>query len=249
MLLVGYGQIQEGMKLDVFDHYIPYDSITILPGDPRIGKTYWKFKNSWGFTSDNGCINDTIDGFMYMIMNDPSIVYRRYSIETPITSELLKETDIVCEDNDGDGLFNWGIGSNPPHCPAWAAADSDGDDSDWSKGHMNEFGYCEENPINHPLYEYIGNDSTLITSENRTNFLGILRGATVTIKTQLSFVNGTKLLLDNGATLVIDGVTINGDYLQPYVGSKIILNNGAKIQKPFKAPVGVELVINKGAII
>lgn len=33
-----------------------------------------------------------------------------------------------------------------------------------------------------------------------------------------------------------------------YAGSKIILNNGARISKPFEVPLGVELIINQGSI-
>ncbi|MBO7137246.1 MAG: hypothetical protein J6V92_02125 [Bacteroidaceae bacterium] len=46
----------------------------------------------------------------------------------------------------------------------------------------------------------------------------------------------------DGTTQQID------DFLQPYPGSKIVLINGAKIQKPFATPIGVEFVINRGSI-
>lgn len=81
-----------------------------------------------------------------------------------------------------------------------------------------------------------------------TSYLGVLNGATVTLYAQQNFANGTKLLLDNGATLVIDGISINGSFIQPYSGSKIILMNGAKILKPFTVPLVVELVIIRGSI-
>ena len=151
---------------------------------------------------------------------------------------------ILCEDLDGDGYFNWGVGS--PHIPIWAQ--SDGDDSDPSKGNMNEFGYCEDLPSNHPTYEYISNDSTLTTFECGSNYLGIIHCATVTLQSQPTFTNGTKVLLDKGATLIIDGFTVNFDFLQPYPGSKIILINGAKVSKPFTVPLGVKFVINNGSI-
>lgn len=249
MLLVGYGQIQEGMELDIFDHYVPFEKYTVLPRDPRIGKTYWKFKNSWGLSSDNGSINGTYDGFMYMIINDQSIISKGYSIITPITSELLSDSDIICEDNDGDGLFNWGIGPiKPNHCPMWAQPESDGNDSDWTKGHMNKYGFCEELPNTQPIYQYISNDSILQDAISWTKHLGLLRGSTVTFKARQTFEGGKKLLLDNGATLVLDGTIIEGECLQAYSGSKIILNNGAKILKPFTVPLGVKFVINKGTI-
>ena len=151
---------------------------------------------------------------------------------------------ILCEDLDGDGYFNWGVGS--PHIPVWAL--SDGDDSDPTIGHMNEFGYCEQLPADHPTYEYIYNDTTLTTFVSNSNYIGVLHGATVTLQTQPNFSNGTKMLLDNGATLSIDGFTVNFDFLQLYPGSKIVLMNGAKVLKPFATPLEVEFVINKGSI-
>ena len=132
------------------------------------------------------------------------------------------------------------------YLPVWGF--TDGDDSDPTKGHMNEYGYCEQLPPNHPTYEYIYNDSTLTTSEIRTSYLGVLNGATVTLQVQPVFSNGAKLLLDNGATLIIDGIKTNLNFLQPYPGSTIVLMNGGKILKPYSLPLGVKLVINKGAI-
>ena len=52
----------------------------------------------------------------------------------------------------------------------------------------------------------------------------------------------------NGATLIIDETYIDGSFLQPDPGSMIVLNNGARILKPFEIPIGVELIINEGAI-
>lgn len=212
--------------------------------DPQwIGKTCWIFKDSY-----YGACNHGHEGYMYLIYNDYYYMNPVYYINTPIIRRGHNEQEIIVEDYDGDGYYNWGIGSKPSHCPAWAPDLSDGDDSDRLKGHMNEYGYCEELSLSRPMYQYIANDSTLTQPESRSSYLGILRGATVTLQTQLTFENGTQLLLDNGATLIINGITINGSYIRPYPGSKVVLNNGAKIQKPFEVPLGVELVINSGSI-
>lgn len=48
--------------------------------------------------------------------------------------------------------------------------------------------------------------------------------------------------------MILDGTTIGGSYIQAYAGSKIVLNNGAKITKPFEVPLGVQLIINNGKI-
>ena len=113
---------------------------------------------------------------------------------------------------------------------------------------MNQYGFCEELPNTQPLYQYISCDSILSSPENRSKHLGVIGGATVTLQAQQTFSNGRKLLLDNGTTLILDGVTLDGSILQPYSGCKIIMNNGAKILRPFNLPLGAEIVINKGSI-
>ncbi len=246
MTLVGYRTIQAGdtihqVKL-LSEGGLFKDSI-IPDSSSLIGETFWLFKDNYGKDAPH-----KINGYLY-------VWFKTYNCMRPIeytTSPIIRrghtDAEIICEDRDGDGLFNWGIGLKPSHCPAWAPNDSDGDDSDPTKGHMNEYGFCSELPSNHPVYEYIANDSTLTNPQTRTTYLGILRGATVTFQTQQSFSNNAKLLLDNGATLILNGTLINGTEIQPYAGSKIILNNGARISKPFEVPVGVELIINQGSI-
>ncbi len=248
MLLVGYGKIEEGMKIKNLHPHLPQSTPVIQAGDPRIGMTYWKFKNSWGNSASNGYVNGLYDGYMYILTDTLSTFHKLYSIQTPILSELLTDEDVVCEDLDGDGLFNWGIGPKPVHCPAWSSDESDGDDSDREKGHMDEYGYCEILSANNPVYQYIYNDTTLVVPESRSCYLGVMRGVTATFQAQQTFEDGMELLLDNGAILVLDGTVISGNSIRPYTGSKIVLNNGAKIFRPFEVPLGVELIINSGAI-
>lgn len=237
MTLAGYGTITPGTTYLYIDGH-KKDTIC-SDADSLVGRTFWIYKNNLNPEKAKN------KGYMYVIYHDVS----RWSMAggaffpkgTP--SSNVSRT-ILCEDLDGDGYFNWGVGS--PHIPVWAQ--SDGDDSDSTIGHMNEYGYCENLPADHPTYEYIYNDSTLTTFECSSTYLGVLHGATVTLHTQPFYANGTKILLDRGATLVIDGFTVNLDFLQPYPGSRIVLRGRAKIQKPFESPLGVELVIEEGSI-
>ena len=245
MTLTGYGKVTAN---DMYTYVYQWSVDTVLVnGDPRIGKTFWKFKNSY-YEDGHDIWDHGHDGYMYIIFNTPERMHGVYSLNIPIDSRSLSNDSIVVEDSDGDGYFNWGIGSKPSHCPAWAPNDSDGDDSDRTKGPMDAYGYCSQLSTGDPQHQYIRNDTTLTVSKTWTMYLGVIRGAMVTIKAPQFFSNGTKLLLDNGTTMVLDGTTIVGSYIQPYAGSTIILNNGARITKPFEVPLGVKLIINNGGI-
>lgn len=240
MTLAGYGTIVPDTSYVLFNGNDPnlYPDTVFHEGDSIIGHTYWIYKNSMGSSK-------WYDGYMRIIYYKDDLWYMNYYAFFPKGKPRSNVSrPILCEDLDGDGYFNWGVGS--PHIPVWAQ--SDGDDSDPTIGYMNEYGYCEQLPSDHPTYEYIYNDSTLTTFVSNSNYIGVLHGATVTLQTQPTFSNGTKMLLDNGATLVIDGFTVNLNFLQPYPGSKIVLNNGAKVLKPFATSLGVDFVINRGSI-
>lgn len=242
MTLAGYGTVVPDTSYVLFIGNDPnqHPDTIFHEGDSIIGHTYWIYKNSRGPSK-------WYDGYMRIIYyNDDPWYMNHYAFFPKGKPRSNVSRPILCEDLDGDGYINWGIDSISPGIAVWAQ--SDGDDSDPTIGHMNEFGYCEQLPSDHPTYEYIYNDSTLTTFISNSNYIGVLRGATVTLQTQPTFSNGTKMLLDNGATLVIDGFTVNLNFLQPYPGSKIVLNNGAKIFKPFATPLGVEFVINRGLI-
>lgn len=242
MTLAGYGTVVPNTAYSYFYGISPnvHPDTIFHEGDSIIGHTYWIYKQSRGTTwGDNG--------YIYIIYyNDDPWYMNEYAFFPKGRPRSRVIRPILCEDLDGDGYVNWGIDSISPGIAVWAQ--SDGDDSDPTIGHMNEYGYCEDLPSEHPTYEYIRGDSTLTSSEIRTNYLGILHGATVTLETQPVFSDGAKLLLDNGATLIVKGVTINFDFLQPFPGSKIVLTNGAAVLKPFTVPLGVKLIIEKGSI-
>lgn len=248
LTLVGYHTIKAGDTISQVK--IPsegglFDPIVVPSGSSFIGDVYWVMKDSYGLNEPG-----RHDGYMYIWFKSYTRMSNVDYTTSPIICRNYTNSDIVCEDSDGDGYFNWGINpTKPSHCPAWASDLSDGDDSDRTKGHMNAYGYCDELSSNLLGYQYVYNDTTLLSTKNWNSYLGIISGATVTIQAQQTFSSGTKLLLDNGATLILKGTVISGNSIQPYPGSKIILNNGAVISKPFEIPLGVELVINNGSIL
>ena len=134
MALVGYGTIKEGDNLSyLFDNVAFIDSI-VPANSPLIGHTYWIFKNSYGDNSFN-------DGYLYAIFDDFSLLNKTFSYFTGIkTLSGYSNSDILCQDLDGDGYYNWGIGPKPAHCPSCPDI-PDGNDYNPNIGGMNIYGF------------------------------------------------------------------------------------------------------------
>ena len=115
--------------------------------------TFWKLKNSSGITYGN-------NGYMYLLVDTLSVIHKLFSIETPILTNRYEETDIICNDVDGDGYYYWGIGNKPSNLSNMIPDIPDGDDSNPLLGPMNWYGFCEDlNPNTRPI-EYISIDQT-----------------------------------------------------------------------------------------
>lgn len=152
MLMVGFNIVQPN-KI----YYRGDDGWCTPPlseNDYRIGKTYWIFKDSYYGNPDKEYEEN---GFMPVYFNNIAQHYldTLCTISPYIIREGFSDSDIVVEDLDGDGYFNWGIGPKPAHCPAWVPDEPDGDDSDYLKGPMNEYGYCAELDSLRKRYIYI----------------------------------------------------------------------------------------------
>ena len=144
MTLVGYKTIKAG---DVV-YSTTSTKITIQPGDPRIGKTAWIFKNSWGKNWGD-------HGFLYAFVNinnmsnsaTPTLPfeYKYYPYNNPSAASPVLASALLASargyDKDNDGYYWWGIGPRPSNLPANAKWEEDSDDSDASIGPMNQYGF------------------------------------------------------------------------------------------------------------
>lgn len=247
MELVGYGIVTEGMTVNDFLNG-NYNSTPVIIGanglgadDPRIGMTYWKFKNSWGPDEANG-------GYMYVLFDHLYRMYKNYSITCPILLSTSLARDIVCEDADGDGYYFWGIGPKPSNSPSWVPDEPDGDDSDINFGPMNEYGHLQQLPCG----STIKNITSYTGNQTLSCRLGIVNGGVLTISGTTTISGNGKIRVCEGGTLIVDGGTVQNADLTLVPGCTVILRNGGIINmatgKTFKAPMGAILNIESGEI-
>ena len=110
---------------------------------------------------------------------------------------MLTDADIIIEDSDGDGYFNWGIGLRPnDRLPTWAELEEDGDDSNHLKGPMNGYGFLTDNNYDSILVvDHNMTDSELVACNGGHRFLRrdikLNPGVTLTIQGNLAFYAGS----------------------------------------------------------
>ena len=167
MTLVGYHTVEVGDYL-----YFRYNDtsrgwFTVPEGHALVGKTVWIFKNSWGSWFGDA-------GYVY-VETEMSNFGWTHSITTPVTSEIVPRT-VQCTDADGDGYYWWGLGPKPanrPPCPDLA----DGDDSDPTKGPLDDYGYCI--PVDAPPVANFTASAPNIGIGDKVDFTDLSSGAPI----------------------------------------------------------------------
>lgn len=243
MTLVGYKKLKAGDCI----YEKGKGEYIISDNDSRIGMTCWIFKNSYG--EDWGMMNN---GYLYTIINKDNFMLNPYYINVPIRSLYYTDADIQCTDNDGDGYFFWGLGQRPANLPSWAHKEPDGDDSDYSKGPMNEYGYCMDiNPdANDTLY------ITTNTTWNKRKYLHqhvvICKNVQLTVTDTITFYKGCALTFRKEGHLVVDGGILDNVILKPAPASSISIKNNGVInygkEEDFVVPLNSELEINNATL-
>ena len=242
VVLVGFKQVQSGNFYYTDEHRD--DSISILPDNPLIGHPAWLIKNSYGTGWGQ-------DGFGYVAMS-LSDAYGIHKLTGNVTSNVLTDSDIVCEDADGDGYFNWGIGPRPASVPSWAPMDEDGDDSDRTKGPIDAFGHLQPIGIVQSDTLIINSDTEYVTPRYNYQHIKVCENVFFTISSQLLCYPGTSITIEEGAKLIVSGGQINNVIIKAQQGSGIVLEGGGRIKhnknSTFKIPAGVTLEQRWGVI-
>jgi C1A family cysteine protease len=97
-------------------------AVTIVGWGSSGGQEYWIVKNSWGPGWGEG-------GYFKIAMGDSKIdSWFVFAAERPIPV-IGSPPQPLCEDVDGDGYCNWGLGPRPANCHATCSTIEDPDDS------------------------------------------------------------------------------------------------------------------------
>ncbi len=241
MTAAGYKTIAHGDTI-YYGSHVQRDSVVIdsTQHQSLIGRTAWLLKNSWDTTWGT-------KGYCYLVFDIENASWISYPIGS-ITCLRKNDANIVVSDADGDGLYFWGIGPKPSHCPSWVPDTTDGDDSNINYGSLDDYGNLDTLPagitINTPV-TYSSNSSTSYR-------IGIVNGGKLTITGTTTLTGNGKIRVCEGGILEIDGGTLQNADITMVPGCTVIIKNGGKINmasgKDFNAPLGVDVSIYSGEI-
>lgn len=256
MVLVGYCKLSADM--DSVLVYNEDDEFSFwIPNPNNINNTCWIFKNSYGLETYG---NIRHIPYMYIIFNSANLMAQPYYFNTPVniiefeegdTTKVYNSSDIVIEDRDGDGYYNWGIGLQPDVLPEYAQLVHDGDDSNPLIGGMNEYGYCLNlNPDELEIEECIWGEND---SHHGYNHI-VLENVEEYLYEDVFFHNGARITIKNGGILYVEnGCNLYDIEIRMEPGSKLVIREGSTIHLRkgvnFEAPLGAIVEIINGSMV
>lgn len=261
MALIGYGKVHPDSTYVVRGYMqVPALYMQIEDDDLIANRTYWIFKNSYhnaNLTQQEAypMHERECDDIVKIVFLEYQYLRPFYFAELPITSLTKTDADIVCEDADGDGYFNWGIGPIPSSLPIWAPREEDSNDDNTGVGPMDSNGFPRHND---PYILPIIIDHDTIISGDRTIYQNyeVTNHATLTITGNWYFRDVFDLWLDSGCKLKVDGGHLYKAklFLEDHTsieidhGGEIMLDHNADncVNGVYEIPQSCELLITHG---
>ncbi|NVN95467.1 MAG: hypothetical protein HXX18_09320 [Bacteroidetes bacterium] len=208
-------------------------AMTLVGFKTRISdnSTIWKFKNSFGtMWGDGGFVE-----YAGILMND---FYYTSALKTPVQSLQYTDNDIVCVDADGDGYYNWGIGPKPATCPLCP----DQEDCDDSKAFLGPYDgqynctfICDNFVYSSTPLEINQNEIWNYNYDCNQDII-VKTGYTLTIEKTLNMAVGTKIIVQPGARLIINGGKITNLCGQMWKGIEVWGTRDSEQEDAFYSP-------------
>lgn len=152
-------------------------------------------KNSWGSNLPYS------DGMVQLEVN-PGSVYGNY-LDSPVITQTTNQPIIICQDLDGDGYYNWGIGPKPASCTSTLPEDCD--DSNPGLG-PSKPDYSCTCLLNYSMDTLYLDGTNFWDSEIAINKPVVIRnGASLKITKTIYFHYNSTLIVRPGGSLIIDG--------------------------------------------
>lgn len=234
VVLAGYKRLDVGDEVSYPNKSENWVSEYLTPESPLIGSTAWLIKNSWGKWGDGG--------YCLMVEDIANLKKTKAEITGKVHSLRYTNKDIVVEDADGDGYYFWGIGERPSSLPNWIPAESDGDDSDPTKGPLDSFGNLRDIKPSDNLHEiYITSPTTWSSFEYCIPTVYVESGATLTITGNICLNQNSRIFVKSGGKLILNGAHLTQASVKIYSGGKLEIKNGSILERCHDDKLEVDL--------